>query len=163
LSSFVLDNYTDGMFKLKQSEIHSELESGSDTDCKKRSRHDRAAITFELNNEDLLCNNLTTLLPKKKRKLSFDTTKTTSNFQEIIFPNFPSPLHEINPGNNLLNNMDDFEADDIYPSSLSVLHSQPMSTPLSKFPKDNLSKSSEKSSNNAGKCFDLLILPLEMN
>lgn len=149
------------MFKLKQAEIHSELESGSDTDCKNRSRHDRAAITFELNNEDLLCNNLTTLLPKKKRKLSFDTTKTTSNFQEIIFPNnFPSPLHEINPGNNLLNNMDDFEAEDFSPSSLSVLHSQPMSTPLSKFPKDNLLKSSEKSSNNAGKCFDLLILPL---
>jgi len=159
LSSFVLDNYTDGIFKLKQAEIHSELESGSETDCKKRSRHDRAAITFELNNEDLLCNNLTTLLPKKKRKLSFDTTKTTINSQEKMFDNFPSPLHEINPGNNLFN-MGDFEADDISTSSLSVLHSQPMSTPSSKFPMDNHSKSSEKSSNNAGKCLDLLILPL---
>jgi len=51
----------------------------------------------------------------------------------MIFPNFPSPLHKINLGNNLFNNMDDFEAD-ISPSSLSILHSQPMSTPSSKFP-----------------------------
>lgn len=56
----VLDNYTDGIFKLKQAELHSELENGSNTNCKKRSSHDRAAITFELNNEDLLYNNLTT-------------------------------------------------------------------------------------------------------
>ena len=161
LSLLILDNYTDGIFKLKQAEIHSELESGSDTDCKKRSRHDRAAITFELNNEDLLYNNLTTPITKRKRKLSFDITKTTSNSQEMIFPNFPSPLHEDNPAaNNLFNNLEDFEADDIVPSNLSVLHSQQMSTPSSKFIIDNPSKSTEKSSNNAGKCFDLLILPL---
>lgn len=148
MSSLVLDNYADGIFKLKQAEIHSELESGSDTDCKKRSRHDRAAIIFEPNNEDLHCNDLTTQIPKKKRKINFDITKTTSNSQEMIFPNFPSPLHEINPENNLFN-IDDFEVD-ISPSSSSVLHSQPMSTPSSKFPMDNHSKSSEKSSNNAG-------------
>jgi len=47
----------------------------------------------------------------------------------MIFPNFPSPLHEDSPANNLLNNLEDFEADDIVPSSLSVLHSQQMSTP----------------------------------
>lgn len=149
LSSLVLDNYTDGIFKLKQAEMHSELESGSDTDYKKRSRHDRAAITFELNNEDLLGNNLTPIT-KKKKKLSFDITKITSNYQEMIFPDFPSSLHENNPGNNLFNNLEDFDADDIVPSSLSVLHSQQMSTPSSKFPIDNQSKSTEKSSNNAG-------------
>lgn len=132
------------------------MESGSDTDCKKRSRHDRAAITFELNNEDLLCNNLTTPITKKKRKLSFDINKTTNNSQETTFPKFPSPLHENNPRNDLFNNLEEFEEDDIIVSSnISVLHSQQMSTPSSKFPMINQSKSTEKSINNAG--LDLLI------
>jgi len=58
LKNINIDSYESGMFKLKQAQYYSDVETGSELDSKKRSRHERVAKS------NLLLNSLTTMKMK---------------------------------------------------------------------------------------------------